>query len=103
MMKKIQFMLLLSVMMILSIAAAGQETAQSPVPTDKEILKILTERLGDRSDRAGIVVGVIEPEGRRIIAYGSCDKNDKRPLNGDTVFEIGSIKSICHLYGKTAL
>jgi CubicO group peptidase (beta-lactamase class C family) len=39
----------------------------------------------------GIVVGVIDANGRRIIAFGRLSKNDDRPLNGDTVFEIGSI------------
>jgi len=34
------------------------------------------------------VVGVIEPQGRRIVAYGSLDKGDTRPLNGDTIFEL---------------
>jgi len=39
-------------------------------------------------------VGVIEPAGRRIVAYGSRSKGDKRPMDGDTVFEIGSITKV---------
>jgi serine-type D-Ala-D-Ala carboxypeptidase/endopeptidase len=41
-----------------------------------------------------MVVGVIEPKGRRVVAYGSLAKDDKRPLNGDTVFEIGSMTKV---------
>jgi D-alanyl-D-alanine-carboxypeptidase/D-alanyl-D-alanine-endopeptidase len=93
-MRKFQWLFLPAVVTLLSITAMGQHTAQSPVPGDDAILKILAERLGDQSDRVGIVVGVIEPAGRRIIAYGSCDKNDKRPLNGDIVFEIGSVTKV---------
>jgi len=40
------------------------------------------------------VVGVIEPAGRRIVAYGKLAKNDPRPLNGDTLYEIGSITKV---------
>lgn len=43
---------------------------------------------------SGIVVGVIKPSGRRIVSYGSLAKGDKRPLDGDTVFEIGSITKV---------
>ncbi len=41
--------------------------------------------------QVGIIVGVIEPKGRRIVAYGKRDHGDAAVLNGDTVFEIGSI------------
>ncbi|MGC1520781.1 MAG: serine hydrolase, partial [Steroidobacteraceae bacterium] len=40
------------------------------------------------------MVGVIDAKGRRIVAYGSLEKADKRPLDGDTVFEIGSITKV---------
>jgi len=40
------------------------------------------------------VVGVIEPQGRRVVSYGSLDKGDPRPLNGDTIFEIGSVTKV---------
>jgi CubicO group peptidase (beta-lactamase class C family) len=88
---------LLSIVLALSSNAAAQsvaQTAQSPVLSDEEIQKILAERLGELKDRVGIVVGIIEPAGRRIIAYGSFDKNDARPVRGDTVFEIGSTTKV---------
>src|SRR5262249_11166935 len=42
----------------------------------------------------GIVVGVIEPGGRRVVPYGGLAKGDPRTLDGDTVFEIGSITKV---------
>jgi len=39
----------------------------------------------------GIVIGVIEPAGQRVVVYGRSDAKDGRPLDGDTVFQIGSI------------
>jgi CubicO group peptidase (beta-lactamase class C family) len=72
----------------------GQTAAVSPVPSDDEIRKILSERI-DRDHRAvGLVVGVIDGKGRRVISYGSLAKDDKRPLNGDTIFEIGSVTKV---------
>jgi len=64
------------------------------VPTDDEIRKILVQRVDESKQSVGIVVGIIEPQGRRIISYGSLAKGDKRPLDGDTVFEIGSISKV---------
>ena len=91
-MKKPAF--LLSIVFFIASNTSLQSADNSPVPTDEQIRKILVERMGEYQDRVGIVVGVIEPSGRRIITYGSMNKNDKRPLDGDTVFEIGSITKV---------
>ena len=72
----------------------AQSGSQSPAPSDSEIHRMLVDRLGQRSGTAGIVVGIIEPAGTRIIAYGSRDRNDPRPVDGNTVFEIGSITKV---------
>jgi D-alanyl-D-alanine-carboxypeptidase/D-alanyl-D-alanine-endopeptidase len=73
--------------------AAAQAVPQSLFPTDAEIATMLAERIKTK-EGVGIVVGVIEPAGRRVIASGSLAKGDKRPLNGDTVFEIGSTTKV---------
>ena len=72
----------------------GAFAQESAVPSDAEIRKILAERVGAEDRGIAMVVGVIEPKGRRVIAYGSLAKGDSRPLNGDTVFEIGSITKV---------
>ncbi len=61
------------------------------IPTDAEIRKILADRVWADNLGIGIVVGVIDANGRRVLAFGGLSKNDNRPLDGDTVFEIGSI------------
>jgi D-alanyl-D-alanine-carboxypeptidase/D-alanyl-D-alanine-endopeptidase len=86
--------LLLAVISFISWTAFGQAAEESSIPSDEQIRKILVDRLGEYNDRVGIVVGVIEPKGRRIVAYGSFGKNDTRALDGDTVFEIGSITKV---------
>lgn len=75
----------------LSLACA---TAFSQVPSDAEIHKILADRLGSEDLGVGIVVGVIDANGRRVVSYGKLDKNDDRRLDGNTVFEIGSITKV---------
>ncbi|MGA2153209.1 MAG: serine hydrolase [Bryobacteraceae bacterium] len=77
---------------LMLLAAAAR--AQSPAPTDAEIRRILAERVDERHNAVGMVVAVIEPSGTRIVAYGKPAKDDARPLNGDTVFEIGSITKV---------
>lgn len=80
--------------MLVAHGAAAQSPATSPVPPDAAIRKILVERIDTFHQGVGIVVGIVDAQGRRIVAYGSLDKGDARPLNGDTIFEIGSATKV---------
>ncbi len=64
------------------------------LPSDEDIRKLLVQRIDDYHQSVGIVAGVIDANGRRIVSYGALAKGDTRPLNGDTVFEIGSITKV---------
>ena len=79
---------------LLTAVAAAQSVSSSPVPSNAEIRKILVERIDTFHQGVGIVVGVIDAHGRRVVAYGSFEKGDVRPLNGDTIFEIGSATKV---------
>ncbi len=70
--------------------ADGRFVPEPAVPSDAAIRQILVDRIDLQRQSVGIVVGVIGPEERSVIAYGHLEKGDTRPLNGDTVFEIGS-------------
>jgi len=74
--------------------AAAQSASNSPLPSDAEIRKILVQRIDDYHQGVGIVVGVIGPQGRRVVAYGKLNQGDARPLNGETIFEIGSVTKV---------
>src|SRR5437773_2311794 len=65
-----------------------------PVPSTDEIRETLVRRIDHQKQAAGIVVGVIEPNGRRVVAYGNLANGDPRTLDGDTIFEIGSISKV---------
>ena len=59
-----------------------------------EIREILVKRVDQQKQSVGIVVGVIDPDGRRVVAYGNLANGDPRTLDGDTIFEIGSISKV---------
>jgi len=75
-------------------SALAQVPVDTPIPADAEIRKILADRVGAENRGIALVVGVIDANGRRVVAYGSLAKDDQRPLNGDTIFEIGSMTKV---------
>jgi serine-type D-Ala-D-Ala carboxypeptidase/endopeptidase len=58
------------------------------IPSDDAIRSLLAERMAHNG--VGVVVGVIEPAGQRVVAYGRSDAPNGR-LDGDTVFQLGSL------------
>ena len=64
------------------------------VPSIDEIREILAKRIDQQKQALGIVVGLIRPNGRRVVAYGNLAKGDPRTLDGDTIFEIGSVSKV---------
>jgi CubicO group peptidase (beta-lactamase class C family) len=85
------------VLVALSLGFVASVSAQSPpasAASGDEIRTVLAERIDVQRQSVGIVVGVIEPAGRRIVTHGSPAKGDARPLDGHTVFEIGSISKV---------
>ena len=83
------------VLTTITVAAALAASACSPTPSDtsslpatSDLQRIIDDRV--QSGRStGIVAGVVLPDGTTRVA-GSGDDNG-RPLDGDSVFEIGSI------------
>src|SRR5437870_8737649 len=59
-----------------------------------EIREILVKRVDQQKQAVGIAVGVIEPNGRRVVASGNLASGDPRTLDGDTIFEIGSVSKV---------
>src|SRR5579863_9591 len=80
--------------LVLSVAARGQQLSDEPVISDVEIHQILAERIEQKKQSVGIVVGVIEDRGERIVAHGALNQGDPRSLGGITTFEIGGLTSI---------
>lgn len=60
------------------------------IPPNEEIEAAIAARIAPREGQ-GLVVGVLEPGGRRIVAAGPAGGE---PFDGDTLFEIGSISKV---------
>jgi CubicO group peptidase (beta-lactamase class C family) len=62
------------------------------IPSDDMIEQLLAERM--QHNGVGMVVGVIEPAGIRVVAHGRSGATNRRRLDGDTVFQIGSLTKV---------
>jgi len=80
--------------LVLSMAINGQQLSSQAVISDAEIHQILAERIDQKQQSVGIVVGIIEDRGERIVAQGALNQADPRSLGGNTTFEIGGLTSI---------
>src|SRR3954471_3769137 len=75
----------------LLLARPGAAAASSwTIPSDAEIGRLLDARIAGRPGE-GIVVGIVGPGGRRIVARGPAGA---APFDGRTLFEIGSVTKV---------
>lgn len=65
--------------------------AQTPaIPPEAEVTRILMDRVDVNKTAVGMAVGLIGPEGRRVIRYGEARLGGP-PIDGRTLFGIGSV------------
>ncbi len=76
---------------VLTVSGAAARSPAPQIPTDSEILQFLTVRVDMQRRGTGVVVGIARPTADRIVAYGTLGLDDKRRVDGNTVFDIGSI------------
>lgn len=81
-------------MLFMTSPAVAQTAVPAPMPTDAEIRHMLVTRVETQRQATGIVIGIVDARGRRIISYGTMGVDDKRPVGGDTVFDVGSITKV---------
>ena len=72
----------------------GAIALQAQAPSDAEIRTILADRIDKLHQNVGIVVGIVDANGRRFVSYGNFSVKDPRPVGSDTVFEIGSTTKV---------
>ena len=75
-------------------AATSRAKADTPPPSNAEIPALLADTVGTRHASTGIVVVMRDAKEWRLITYGRSDAPDGRPLDGDTVFDIGSVTKL---------
>ena len=62
--------------------------------TDAEIREVLRDRIDVAKKSVGIVVGLVDDQGIRIVSYGKSNQNSDQMVNADSVFEIGSVTKV---------
>src|SRR5215510_6730008 len=69
--------------------------AGAPATHDEgAVRQILQQRIDEKKKGVAIVVGLVDESGSKVISYGKMGVDDPRPVDGDTVFEIGSISKV---------
>ena len=57
-----------------------------------DALRAYLQRCAEENEaNGGIVIGIVDEHGRRIVSAGRLDNGTDRELDGDTLFEIGSV------------
>ncbi len=77
----------LTLMSPAAVAVAGEWNVEG-------IREILVERIDEHAKGVGIVVGLIDEQGRAVVGYGKLSRADDREPDGKTVFEIGSVSKV---------
>jgi D-alanyl-D-alanine-carboxypeptidase/D-alanyl-D-alanine-endopeptidase len=72
-------------------ALPAQPPADWSLPADPEIVRLIDDRIASRKG-VGMVVGVLDPTGQRIVTGGSAPAGI--PFDGRTIFEIGSMSKV---------
>src|SRR2546423_10419498 len=62
--------------------------------TDAEIKTMLRDYIDIANLGVGLVVGIADEHGARVVSHGKMDNGTDRDVDGDTVFEIGSITKV---------
>jgi CubicO group peptidase (beta-lactamase class C family) len=84
---------ILALLISLALLPARVTRAQAGL-SDDEIKKILQDRIDVAKKGVGIVVGLVDDKGVRVISYGKPSKTSDQTVNGDSVFEIGSVTKV---------
>jgi serine-type D-Ala-D-Ala carboxypeptidase/endopeptidase len=63
-------------------------------PSNEAIRDLLVQRIDVNHQAVGMVVGVIDASGSRVVSYGYLGKENRQHVDGSTVFEIGSLTKL---------
>lgn len=78
----------------LSLALTLAAAPCAAFPSDDEVREILRSRIEDSKRGVGIVVGLVDEKGSRVIAHGHARRGSEERVGADSVFEIGSVTKV---------
>ncbi|NQU42272.1 serine hydrolase [bacterium] len=76
------------------LAMSAHTVSAEGMPSDDSIEMILRDRVDLYKKSVGIVVGMVDRRGRKIVAYGKRDLEGDTEVGANTVFEIGSVSKV---------
>jgi D-alanyl-D-alanine-carboxypeptidase/D-alanyl-D-alanine-endopeptidase len=79
----------LATALLLPLAGAAQA-----LPTDEAVRDILHQRIAVAERGVGLVVALVDETGARVVSYGRATSGEARPVDGDTVFQVGSVTKV---------
>lgn len=62
--------------------------------TELDIKTMLRDYIESDKGGVGIVVGIVDEHGARVVSHGKLDNGTDRNVDGDTLFEIGSVTKV---------
>src|SRR2546427_10667006 len=73
---------------------ANAKASAGDTLTDAEIRTMLRDYIDSDKLGVGLVVGIVDEHGTRVVSHGKLDNGTDRDVDGDTLFEIGSITKV---------
>lgn len=89
-----QILLVITVGAVLLGGLASRLRAQGKPRSDAEIQAMLERCVAGQGRAPGLAVGIIDDSGARLFCKGTLEKGAGGEVNGETVFEIGSITKV---------
>jgi D-alanyl-D-alanine-carboxypeptidase/D-alanyl-D-alanine-endopeptidase len=90
-----RFVFLLSLLQVeTNTSTAVESSSKASSLTEAEIKVMLQDYIDTDKLGVGIAVGIVDTNGPRVIGHGKLDNGTGREVDGDTVFEIGSITKV---------
>jgi CubicO group peptidase (beta-lactamase class C family) len=81
--------------LLLAVAAVALVAgAAHAFPADEAVREILRQRVEVSKRGVGYVVGMVDSTGARVVSYGHATRGAGRRIDGDTVFEVGSVTKV---------
>ena len=73
---------------------SGLDCEAGETPTLAQIKGVLQQCVDKQNRTPGIVVGVIDTNRTNVVAYGIRERGRAEEVDGDSIFEIGSITKV---------
>ena len=73
---------------------AARLYAQEKPKTDADVLALLDKCVAQQKRAPGIVIGILDDRGAKVFAKGVGENGQSATVNGDSVFEIGSVSKV---------